>query len=214
MKNDQLAAVFGAERVLGCMANFSGEMFTDGTVAFTRNVCLFVGGAEPLASGIAQAMNRAGVVSAASAEIESVEWTKFVGWIALFFMSISARTTTGVFLNNPHLAGIVASLIREVAALAAARNIPLLEDSIMPVKGISTLPVADAIEKVREAGRDMHAKAPNHRMSSLQDLEAGRQLEVHETLGYVAREAERLGIDAPVTAQCYALAAGLNDLPR
>ena len=51
-------------------------------------------------------------------------------------------------------------------------------------------------------------------MSALQDLEAGRALEVHETLGYAVNEARRLGVPAPTLALCYDIAAGLNDLPR
>ena len=51
-------------------------------------------------------------------------------------------------------------------------------------------------------------------MSALQDLEAGRPLEVHETLGYAVREASRLGLGAPALGLCYDIAAGLDLLSR
>ena len=43
MKNEELAAVFGPDHVMGCMADTSGELHADGTVEFTRNVCLKIG---------------------------------------------------------------------------------------------------------------------------------------------------------------------------
>ena len=42
-KNDALASVFGAERVLGCLANTSGELLPSGEVLFTRNVNIYIG---------------------------------------------------------------------------------------------------------------------------------------------------------------------------
>jgi 2-dehydropantoate 2-reductase len=79
---------------------------------------------------------------------------------------------------------------------------------------LSALPEDAAIALLRRIGRDMQAQAPNHRMSALQDLEAGRALEVHETLGYAVTEATRLGLNAPALRLCYSLTAGLDALPR
>ena len=56
-KNDALASVFGAERVLGCLANTSGELLPSGEVLFTRNVNIYIGelptGSSARAEGIA-----------------------------------------------------------------------------------------------------------------------------------------------------------------
>ena len=60
----------------------------------------------------------------------------------------------------------------------------------------------------------MLVQAPTHRMSALQDLEAGRRLEVHETLGYAAREAQRLQVSAPTIALCYEIVGAIDSLPR
>ena len=43
LKNELLAAAFGAERVLGALADTSGELLPGGEVLFTRNVSLYVG---------------------------------------------------------------------------------------------------------------------------------------------------------------------------
>ena len=41
--DELLATVFGYSRVIGAMADFSGELLANGEVKFTRNVCLHLG---------------------------------------------------------------------------------------------------------------------------------------------------------------------------
>ena len=219
MKNEQLVAVYGAERVLGCMANVSGELLANGEVSFTRNVRMPLGPLPgyrgPDALAIAAAIDTAGVVSAAVADIETIEWSKFAGWLAMFTLAVIARTTTGVYLENPSLAAVGVRLVKEAVALAQARGIALVDQSPLPVVSIAAAAdPAQAAEILRAMGRSLQAEAPTHRMSALQDLEAGRPLEVHETLGYAQREAMRLGVPTPTIACCYELVTGLDALPR
>src|SRR6478609_9414366 len=65
LKNELLARVFGYSRVLGAMADFSGELLANGEVKFTRNVNLHIGeekgGMSPRAESIAQLIDAAGV---------------------------------------------------------------------------------------------------------------------------------------------------------
>lgn len=219
MKNEQLVAVYGAARVLGCMANVSGELLASGEVSFTRNVRMPLGAlpgyAGPDPAGIASAIHAAGVVAEAVPDIQTVEWSKFVGWLAMFTLAVIARTTTGVYLENPRLAAVGVRLVREAAAIAAARGIALVDQSPIPVVSVANAADdATATEYLRDIGRNLIRQAPTHRMSALQDLEAGRALEVHETLGYALAEATRLGLPAPTIALCYELCAGLDSLPR
>jgi 2-dehydropantoate 2-reductase len=53
-------------------------------------------------------------------------------------------------------------------------------------------------------------RAPAHRVSTLQDLERGRRLEVEETLGYAVRKGVELGVPVPTVETCYRLLAGVN----
>jgi 2-dehydropantoate 2-reductase len=219
MKNEQLAAVYGASRVLGCMANVSGELLATGEVLFTRNVRMPLGalpgyrGPDPRA--IAAAIAAAGVITPAVDDIETAEWSKFAGWLAMFTLAVIARTTTGVYLENPGLAAVGVKLVREAVALARARGITLIDQSPIPVLAVADAATpAAAVEILRDIGRNLISQAPTHRMSALQDFEAGRRLEVHETLGYAQREAARLGVAAPTIAFCYELVAGLDTLPR
>jgi 2-dehydropantoate 2-reductase len=75
-------------------------------------------------------------------------------------------------------------------------------------------PEHDAVAAVRNAGEQMRARAPDHRMSALQDLEAGRPLEVAETFGYAARKAGELGLSLPLLEAFHHLVAGIDRMRR
>lgn len=219
MKNEQLTAVYGRERVLGCMANVSGELLASGEVSFTRNVRMPLGPLPgyrgPAAASIAAAIDAAGVITPAVDDIETAEWSKFAGWLAMFTLAVIARTTTGVYLENAGLAALAVKLVKEAVALARARGITLVDQSPIPVVSVADAATpAAAVEILRDIGRNLIAQAPTHRMSALQDFDAGRRLEVHETLGYAQREAQRLAVPAPTIAFCYELVAGLDTLAR
>ena len=216
MKNEQLADVFGAARVMGCMADTSGELHGDGIAEFTRNVCLSIGPYQPPTKthcdDIAHAIASAGVVTRAVDNIATVEWSKFVAWIALFSLSVVARRPTGQFLSNREFATIAVRQVKEAAAIAAHLGIVLSNDAPMPVVHIFEQAVEAGIARVLEAGRVFLDNAPTHRMSSLQDLEAGRRLEVDGTLGYLVRKARGHGIPVPTLDMSYELAAGIDAL--
>src|SRR3984885_10641237 len=84
MKDEQLSATFGKERVLGCLANLSGEMRDSGEVLFTRNADLFVGELDGRDSARARriggTIDGAGVRASADPDILSLEWSKFASW--------------------------------------------------------------------------------------------------------------------------------------
>ena len=219
MKNEQLTAVYGRECVLGCMANVSGELLASGEVIFTRNVRMPIGPLPgyggPAAASIAAAIDAAGVITPAVDDIESAEWSKFAGWLAMFTLAVIARTSTGVYLENAGLATVGVKLVKEAVALARARGITLIDQSPIPVVSVAdAVSQAAAVEILREIGRTLIAQAPTHRMSALQDFDAGRRLEVHETLGYAQREAQRLAVPVPTITFCYELVAGLDTLAR
>ena len=65
--------------------------------------------------------------------------------------------------------------------------------------------------RIRQLGEQLASQAPNHKVSTLQDIEQGKQhLEVEETLGYAVRQAEELGVPTPTMDTCYKLIAGIN----
>jgi 2-dehydropantoate 2-reductase len=148
-------------------------------------------------------------------DILSREWTKFIGWAALMLMSITTRATTWRYLTDPDCALVLTRLVREVAALAKAAGVPLSnENTLLPLQGILSGSEEAAVQAVIEAGREFQRNAPNHRLSSLQDLEAGRPLEIEGTLGYAVRRARQLQHPVPLLDSLYHLAVAIDRTRR
>jgi 2-dehydropantoate 2-reductase len=214
VKNAELAQGFGPDRVLGCMADTSGELLDTGAAKFTRNVMLHLGvpggGSDKRAEAIAAAINASGINAMAVANIDTVEWSKFVGWTALLALSVITRLKTANFLSEPHCAGIAAAMIREMGSIAAAKQIEIVDQSPLPVASVIAGSVGEAREVLVGVGLEWLRTAPEHRMSSLQDLQRGKRLEVDETLGYAIAEAGRLDLAVPTLHTCYGLVAGIN----
>jgi ketopantoate reductase len=68
----------------------------------------------------------------------------------------------------------------------------------------------EAVAAIHRVGFELKSSAPEHRMSTLQDLEAGRPLEIEETLGYAVREAERSKLRLPLLTSLYSLVAAID----
>ena len=215
-KNEQLKSVFDPNAVLGCMANVSGELLDSGIVNYTRNVCLHIGALAPqqsnAASAIAKVIDEAGIVCRACDNIQTIEWSKYVGWVAFMCLAVISRARTIDFLLNDNHARLAVRLIKEMANIAANKNIPLVDQSPMPVLTIAESNDEAAVQAVLDMGREFAATAPDHRMSSLQDLERGAALEHEDTLGYALELARAMGLPAPTIEDCYDLVAGINDI--
>jgi 2-dehydropantoate 2-reductase len=118
LKNDLLAAAFGAERVLGALADTSGELLADGEVLFTRNVNILVGelagGTSERAEQLARTIDAAGVRAAATPAILSLEWSKFCPWVGLMALAVTTRAPTWEYLSDPDSALLLVRLVREM----------------------------------------------------------------------------------------------------
>jgi 2-dehydropantoate 2-reductase len=207
LKNELLARVFGYSRLLGAMADFSGELLPNGEVKFTRNVCLHLGdekgGTSARAENVAALIDAAGVRCAAASNIRTREWSKYAGWIAQFPLAVLTRQITWKFLMDPRSAMVIVRIVREAAALAAAMKIDLLDMPPLPVPSIVHGSDAQAIEIVRSIGQKFHDDSPEHRMSAQQDVLRGSRLEYEETLGYALEKARELGVPMPTLDTCY-----------
>lgn len=215
MKDELLSQTYGRERTLGALADTSGELLASGEVLFTRNVNLFVGELDgtmsDTARGIVQAIDDAGVRATLVPDIVSREWSKFVGWVGFVSLSLTTRAVTWKFLSDPDAALLIARLTRELGSLARALGIALTEDrAILPLGLVLDGTETQAVEAVQKVGADYQTKAPEHRMSSLQDLLAGRPLEIHETLGYALRKAKELNLSLPLLASFYSLVSAID----
>ncbi|HEX6398432.1 MAG TPA: 2-dehydropantoate 2-reductase [Steroidobacteraceae bacterium] len=211
LKNELLARVFGFSRVLGAMADFSGELLANGEVKFTRNVCLHIGeekgGVSPRAEDLAVTIDAAGVRCVAASNIRTREWSKFVGWIASFPVSVLTRQITWKYMLDERTAIVIVRMVREAAALAAAMQVELTDMPPLPVPSIVHASEARAVEIVREIGQTFKDKSPEHRMSAQQDVLRGSRLEYEETLGYALAKARELGVPMPTMDAFYRIIA-------
>lgn len=202
LKDELLANTFGANHTLGALADTSGELLASGEVLFTRNVNLFIGeltGAlTDRAQRIAKTIDDAGVRASVVPDIVSREWSKFTCWVGFVSLSLTTRAATWRYLSDPDSAELIVQLTREVGALATAQGISLTEDrALLPLRTVLEGTQSQAVEAVHKVGEQYHSAAPEHRMSALQDLLAGRPLEIEETLGFALRKAQQLRVPVP-----------------
>ncbi len=211
MKNELLARTFGYSRVLGCMADFSGELLANGEVKFTRNVCLHIGeekgGVSPRAETLAAAIDGAGVRCVAASNIRTREWSKFVGWIASFPLAVLTRQITWKYMMDERSASVIVSIVREAAKLAKALDIELVDMPPLPVPSIAHGSDAEAIRIIQDIGRKFLETSPEHRMSAQQDVLRGSRLEYEETLGYALTKAREVGVPMPTLDALYRIIA-------
>jgi 2-dehydropantoate 2-reductase len=207
LKNELLARVFGFSRVLGAMADFSGELLANGEVKFTRNVCLHLGeekgGMSARAQELAALIDSAGVRCVAVSNVRMREWSKFSGWIAQFPLAVLTRQYTWKFMMDERSSLVMVRIVREAAALAAALRIELTDMPPITVPSIVHATDAQAVEIIRGLGQKFLDNSPEHRMSAQQDVLRGSRLEYEETLGYALQKGRELNVPMPTLDTCY-----------
>src|SRR5215470_13911366 len=123
LKNEQLASVFGPERVLGAAVVVAGEVLGDGAVRFTLNdrfvVGELAGGVSDRARDLAAALVRAGFPAEASPHVQSVEWSKYLLFVGGMALASLTRLPTAKFLSDPDGALLMARVMRELGDVAA-----------------------------------------------------------------------------------------------
>jgi ketopantoate reductase len=193
-------------------------MRNDGVAIFTRNVNILLGEVSgllsPRALSIAAAIEKSGVRAAAVSDVSCVEWSKFTAWVGLVVLSVTTRAETWRFLSNPDSARVLVRVVHEMGRLALALGFELTDQAALPVAGICSATESEALELVRSIGGQFARHAPAHRMSSLQDLQAERPLEIHETLGYALQKAQECGLSLPLLAAFYPLVSAIEQTSR
>ena len=211
--NDQLAKVFGTQATLGATAAFSGEVTPQGEVAFTANAGFFIGelpsGISPRVDALATTLNKAGINTEASPDIQSLQWSKFVLWVAYTSIAVITRLPTYRFLSDQDTSLLCARIMREMASIANHRAITL-QDVGWPVLSVVSDTEEVAVMALNQLSREVEQSAPNHKMSALQDLANGKRLEIDATLVYAINEAQKRCLAVPTLDVCYSLIKGIN----
>jgi 2-dehydropantoate 2-reductase len=218
LKNELLCATFGADRVLGSLADTSGEILTDGRVLFTRNVNILVGelprGESVRARELAAVLDSSGVRATAVGDILGREWSKFATWVGMFAIAVITRGVTWRYMSDPDAAVVLVRITREMGRLARALGIELTDNANLPAASICNGTEEDAVKQIVEAGHVYQQKAPEHRLSAVQDVTAGRPLELHETLGYALQKARAAAVPMPLLEGFYRVIAAAERIKQ
>jgi 2-dehydropantoate 2-reductase len=215
LKNEQLARFFGWEKTLGAAAVLSGEVMPAGDVGFTFHEGLYVGelpeGTSERVQAFAATLARAGINVEVSPQIQAVEWSKYVVFLSMMAPAVLTRLETHKILKDPDLAHLMVMLARETGQLSAKLGIPLEDRGSIRAKTLSSVPVEDAVAGLLHIGEMMEDRgAAAHKVSTLQDLERGRRLEVREILGYAVKKGTELDLRLPTVETCYRILTGVD----
>jgi 2-dehydropantoate 2-reductase len=188
---DEVGAIVGAGRVAAGAVFLNARLTAPGEVTSRSeiNTVVFDERARPLIDLCVAA----GVDAHGSTDIRAELWRKFVPVAALSALSSLSRRPIGPVREDPQLRKLYRQAMQEVADLAKAKGIAL---------------EADIVERTLALAERYKYDA---RVSMLEDLEAGRPLEVEWLSGYVSREAARLGVPAPFHDLAYACLKFVND---
>ena len=184
----RIAAAFPMPQVVGCVVHAAVERRGDGAVVVRNSNGIKLGEAGGRMSvrveRLAEMFFAAGIEASAEADIRRAIWYKL--WGNASFNPISALTlaTTDRILDS-EIVPFVLACMAEAAAIGAAVGCPISES------GADRLVVA--------------AKLGAFRTSMLQDVEAGRAIELEALVGAPRELARRAGIACPNIDALYAL---------
>ena len=122
------------------------------------------------------------------------------------------RSETHRLLRDPDLARIGVKIYHEMGGLATRLGIVLEDHGAMArLRTILSLDENAAVADLQQSGVALAARgATGHKVSTLQDIEHGRRLEIDEIMGYAVRKAGQLGLSLPTVETCYRLVAGFD----
>lgn len=183
-----IARAIEAERVVGALVYFATEIAAPGIVRHIEGNRISIG--EPAGTrsercrAIAQALIAAGLRCPVTLHIREEIFVKMMGNAVFNPVSALTGATLARMASDPDVARLVRTAMAETERVAERLGMKL------PV----------SVEQ-RIAGA---AKVGEHRTSMLQDLEAGRPLEIEPVVGAVLELGERLGVEMPATQAVYA----------
>ena len=174
--------------VLASLVYFATDIVQPGVIRHAEGNRLSLGepGRHPLGSGkaIAEPVSRPAYAAPSPQKIRHEIWVKILGNVAFNPISALTRATLAQMVRDPEVRPVVRSIMEEVEAVAARLGIELPISIDQSIAGA---------EKIGE-----------HKTSMLQDLEAGRPMELEAVVGAVVELGERLGVPMPHTRTVYA----------
>ncbi len=190
-----IASAIEPRRVVGSLAYFAGEVAAPGVIQHTEGNRISFGEPSGLRSDrmrrIAEALIDAGFRCPVTTRFRHEIWVKVLGNVAFNPISALTRGTLEELVRHPDTSRLVREVMVETEAVAAKIGIEL------PI----------SIDQ-RMAGAE---KVGAHKTSMLQDLEAGRPMELEAVVGAVIELGDRVSVPMPATRAVYACAKMLDE---
>jgi 2-dehydropantoate 2-reductase len=190
-----IAAAIEPWRIVGSLAYFATEIVEPGVIRHVEGHRISFG--EPdgtksaRAKAIADALGAVGFRCPVTARFRHEIWVKLLGNVAFNPASALTGATLEELVRHPETNRLVRDVMAEAEAVAGRLGIEL------PI----------SIDQ-RMAGAE---KVGAHKTSMLQDLEAGRPMEIEAVVGAVVELGERLGVPMPATRAVYACVKLLDE---
>jgi 2-dehydropantoate 2-reductase len=189
-----VSSVLPPSQVSGCVVHISSSVAEPGVIRKGHGNELIIGpSSERTIDQSAYAielLRLAGFDVVSSDDIHRDIWIKLWGNMTMNPISAITRSTGDVMLDDPLTGKLVLSIMEEAREIGHAIGIEL------------TMTAPARIALTRKLGA--------FKTSMLQDVEAGRQLEIEAILGAPYEIAAKAGISAPFLSMLYGLAAQLN----
>jgi len=183
-----IAAAIEPRRVIGSIVYFSTEIISPGVVLHTEGNRISLG--EPDGSrserirAIAEALIKSGLRAPVTTRLRQEIWVKIMGNVAFNPVSALTGATLVQMARDPEVSQLVRNIMRETEGVAKKLGMELPVSIDQRIEGA--------------------AKVGEHKTSMLQDLEAGRPLELEAVVGAVVELGDRLGVPMDHTRAVYA----------
>ena len=193
-----IAAAIEPRRVVGSLAYFATDVIEPGVIRHTEGNKISFGEPDGSRSDrlrtIAEPLIAAGFRCPINARFRHEIWVKLLGNVAFNPISALTGATLEELVRHPDTSRAIREIMAETEAVAAKLGIEL------PI----------SIDQ-RMAGAE---KVGAHKTSMLQDLEAGRPMELEAVVGAVVELGDELGVPVPTTRAVYACAKLLDEKRR
>jgi 2-dehydropantoate 2-reductase len=182
-----ISSAIEARRVVGSIIYFATEIAQPGVIQHTEGNRITLGEPDGTRSDrirlIAEALIASGFRCPITARIRHEIWVKVLGNASFNPISALTRATLAQIAQDPGTASVIRSIMEEVEAVSTklGMELPITIDQ-------------------RIAGA---AKVGEHKTSMLQDLEAGRPIELEALVGAVVELGERVGLPMTCTRTVY-----------
>ncbi len=182
-----LQALMPALRVIGAVVHAASRVESPGCIRILKADRLLLG--DPAGDGksaaLAQLLADAGLPAQHVAEIRGEVWGKLWGNSNMNPLSALARADAAQLIDDPGTRGLIRGMMAEMAGMGGLIGLPELGDT--------------------EARIAVTRRLGAFRTSMLQDLEAGRSLEIGPIIGGLVELAAHLGHPAPLLSGVHAL---------